>query len=671
MIATAQLERPKAAEIPPLIRKQREIIVAAEKEARKKKGFVNLVAAQDPATDYAAAVLDGSIPAGEFIRLACQRHMIDIHRKDLIWDKDAGDAYEDYCKEFTVMRDPLTGDRHPFVLLDWQKFAARSTLCWKVKDGDILARLPGTRRFRKVFILSGKGNGKTPWVSSMELYLLQCGPEYDFEGYNAGAKIDQALIGMQDMGDFLRHMDDADQLKGLYTARELAGRGKKVPASPYAVLYESQGKISKIVYFDRNGKEKGYIEAVGASATGKGASGPRPCLIVYSEIHEATSRDLLNLLEQGTKFRTEPLTMLDTNAGKDVTGPAHEERDKVISMLRREHDDDTLFGLLYEVDADDEPLIDESCWGKANPSLSSGQIIRKDYIRGRIVSARTPFDEAQVLRLNFGRWINALALPFKADDWDKRLVKKINPPKDAWLFGALDLAGLKDMTALAYVWLLLREDRLPKFYLKVDYWWNQVALDRKPEEKKQWLYNMAEQGYINLASGNINDNTAVAARIKELEKQWRGISFDPYKMAEMRLYFKNARVRFHEVQRPSAKPLGIPFWRHPQGSQQERGINASPLWMDKSIRVFTDALLDNLDDRIEIENNPVLTWNTGTARMDQDRIGNLFINRPSKDPKADNIDGFMASLMAVGLAAFIAEGGQSKPTGLSKALLED
>ena len=670
MIEAATLDTPSPPPLPPVIRAQRQIIEAAEKEARKKRGYVNLAAAQDPATDYAAAIIEGKIPANEFVRLACQRHMIDIHRKDLFWDVEAGDEYEGFCRDFTVMRDPLTGNRHSFELLEWQRFVGRSTFCWKCKENDVLDRLPGTRRIRKLFLLSGKGNGKTPFISSMELYLLQVGPEYDFEGYNAGAKIDQAYIGLQDMKDFLEHMENAEQLKGLYTARELAGRGKKEKPSPYAVLYETNGKIRKIVYFDSTGKEKGYIEAVGAQVSGKGASGPRPCLVVYSEIHEATSRDLLNLLEQGTKFRTEPLTLLDTNAGKEQSGPAYEEREKCISMLRREHDDDSLLALLYEIDGEDDPWMDEDCWPKANPSLLSGQIIRKDYIRGRMVAARTPFDKAQVERLNFGRWVNALALPFEAKDLERRLVKKIKPHKDAILFGALDTAGMQDMTALSFIWMLLRKGRLPKFQIRTEYWWNKVALDRKTEEKKQWLYHMVKEGWINLAPGNINDMAAVMMRIKEFEKHWRGIAFDPYKTSELRLYLNNAKIRYHEVQRPSAKPIGIPFWRHPQGSQQERGNNASPLWMDKSIRHFTDAMLDNLDDRLEIERNPVYIWNTGTARMDQDRIGNLFINRPSKDPKADNIDGFMSSLMGTGLAAFFAEGGKGKPAGLSDALLE-
>lgn len=652
----------------PLAIKQREILTAAIAEAAKPDGFVNHAAAADPATDYALGVVNGNIVAGENIRMACQRHLVDIHRRDLIWDAKEGDKFEKFCKKFAVIRDPLTGDRRPFVLLDWQRFAARSIFCWKVKGDDVLARLEGTRRFRKFYLESAKGNGKTPFTSAVALYFLMVLPEKDFEGYVAGAKKDQAYIPLGDMRDFLEHMRDIQKLRSLYRARQMGGKGKKMEF-PAAVIYEAEGQVTKIVYHTKAGVEKGALEAVGISGRGTGTSGLRPVLSLITELHEVGTRTLLNLLEKGSKFRPEPLLLIDTNAGENRIGVCWEEREKCLSMLRRDHDDDALFALIYCVDDDDDPWKDDTCWGKANPSLASGQVIRKDYIIREMVNARTPFEVAMVERLNFGRWVEALALPFHAKDLERNLVDRIEPPDDARLVMALDLAVLSDMIALAQVWFRVRQGLLPEFWMRTEFWWNAVALERKPEEVRDWLANMAEQGHINLADGNLNDMSGPVKIIKANEKIVEGLAIDPWKFSELRLHFKEHNLTWHDVMR-TEKTWGLPVWRHPQGSSQERGQNASPLWMSRSIQHLTDALTDNITRRIWVERNPVFIWNTGAARMKQDMLGNVYLSRPSANPASDNIDGLMAGTMGIGLAAFLCEGHSiGGGGGLSEALI--
>ena len=656
-------------DVSPLALRQREILADAIAEANKSDGYVNLAAASDPATDYALGVVNGNIFAGENVRMACQRHLIDIHRRDLVWDAKAGDRFESFCKDFAVIRNPLDGTRRPFVLLDWQRFAARSIFCWKVKSNDVLARLEGTRRFRKFYLESAKGNGKTPFTSAVSLYFLMVLKENDFEGYVAGAKKDQAYIPLGDMTDFLYHMKDDNRLGGLYKAKEMAGKGK-TKSFPCAVIYETQGHTSKIIYHTRTGEEKGAIEAIGISGRGTGSSGLRPVLALVTELHEVGTRTLLNLLEKGSKFRPEPLTLIDTNAGGSRIGVCWEEREKCLSMLRRDHDDDTLFALIYCVDEDDDPWKDEACWDKANPSLRSGEVIRKDYIIREMVNARTPFEIAMVERLNFGIWTESLMLPFKAKDLNRNLVEKLEVPEDARLVMALDLAVLSDMLALSWVWFRLRTGLLPEFWVRTDYWWNRVALERKPEEVRDWLSNQVEKGYINLAEGNLNDIGAPVGLIKANIKNLSGLAVDPWKLSELRLHFKNERVNWHDVMRDKRK-WGVPLYRHPQGSAQERGENASPLWMSRSIQHITDALTDDLNRRIWVENNPVFVWNTGAARMKQDHLGNLYLSRPSSNPASDNIDGLMSGTMGIGLAAFLCEGLEVGTAGaVSDALLD-
>ena len=113
--------------------------------------------ADDPATDYARAVCAGEIVAGPHVRDACARHLRDLEREDLYFDTDAAEYVFDFYRH--VLR--LNGGEFealPFELLAWQKFVIGSIFGWKRAD-------TGYRRFRLVYIETGKGLGKSPLLA--------------------------------------------------------------------------------------------------------------------------------------------------------------------------------------------------------------------------------------------------------------------------------------------------------------------------------------------------------------------------------------------------------------------------------------------------------------------------------------------------------------------------
>src|SRR5262245_66628361 len=42
----------------------------------------------DPVTSYAKSVIAGRVIASRWIKMACERHLADLKRKDLVWDLD-------------------------------------------------------------------------------------------------------------------------------------------------------------------------------------------------------------------------------------------------------------------------------------------------------------------------------------------------------------------------------------------------------------------------------------------------------------------------------------------------------------------------------------------------------------------------------------------------------
>ena len=104
-----------------------------------------------PTTRYAQDITKGKIPANKWVRLACQRHLKDLKRKDIYFDEGAADHIIDFFKEFLCFYEGAFSGK-PFILTPHQRFIVGSIFGWKRKDG--------LRRFRTAYISEGKGNGK-------------------------------------------------------------------------------------------------------------------------------------------------------------------------------------------------------------------------------------------------------------------------------------------------------------------------------------------------------------------------------------------------------------------------------------------------------------------------------------------------------------------------------
>lgn len=158
----------------------------------KKKKTRSTSSSVDPATQYALDVTTGKILAGPDIRNACARHLRDLENgpaRGLTWDIESAQRGIDFFAK--VLK--LNGGEHegkPFILLPWQCFIVGSIFGWKASDG--------YRRFRMVYVESGKGSGKSPLAGGVGLYCLVADKEPRAEVYAAATKKDQAMILFRD-----------------------------------------------------------------------------------------------------------------------------------------------------------------------------------------------------------------------------------------------------------------------------------------------------------------------------------------------------------------------------------------------------------------------------------------------------------------------------------------
>jgi phage terminase large subunit-like protein len=544
----------------------------------------------DPTTAYARAVCDGLSPAGPIVRNACKRHLTDLEHgpaRGLRFDPDKAARAIGFFRD--VLR--LTGGEHEGRQFDaepWQKFVLGSIFGWLGPDG--------YRRFRMAFIESGKGSGKSPLAAGVGLYMLVADNEPRAEVYAGASKKDQAMILFRDAVAMVKHSPQLSQ--------RLTFSGG--PGREWNIAYLSQGSFFRPISAD------------------DGQSGPRPHCALLDEVHEHKDANVVEMLRAGTKGRRQALIFMITNSGVDRTSVCYQYHEYAANVCAGDLLDDSFFAYVCALDADDDPMTDESCWPKANPSL--GVTIHHKYLREQVTQARgMPAKESIVRRLNFSQWTDAVSPWVSGDLWrhcerDFDLSDLERLP----LWGGLDLSGTRDLTALA----LAGVDTAGVIHAAVWFWTPEETAAERSRQDRVPYDTWIRQGHLIGTPGRAVSYDHVAAHIAALAARFdiRGIAYDPY-----RINYLIGNLGQHNVDVPLI-PHGQGYFR----SQQ------SQLWMPHSVDVLERAVLEG---RLRVLRNPVLTWNSASAVLETDAKGNRMF---SKRKAAGRVDGIVALTMACG-----------------------
>ena len=555
----------------------------------KKKKTRSTSSSADPATQYALDVTTGKVLAGPDIRNACARHIRDLENgpaRGLFWDVEAVSRVINFFAR--VLK--LNGGEHegqPFILLPWQCFIVGSLFGWKSADG--------TRRFRMSYIESGKGSGKSPLAGGVGLYLLMADKEPRAEVYAAATKKDQAMILFRDAVTMV------DQSPALAQRITKSGTGLNV----WNLAFLQTGSFFKPISSD------------------DGQSGPRPHGALIDEVHEHKTNAVVEMMRAGTKGRRQALMFLITNSGHDKTSVCFEYHEYGRKVAAGDLEDDSFFSFICSLDEGDDPFKDESCWGKANPSL--GHTFTEKYLREQVTQARgMPSKESIVRRLNFCQWVESADPWIDSDTWMK--CEQDFDPEDLAgeeCYGGLDLSGSRDLTSLALYFPRLKK-LLVEFWTPKDTLLERAKTDHVPYDA--WLRN----GFIHAPPGKAVNYGFVADRIGELTQKYdiRCIACDQYRIKYLEVELANQSVEVELI------PHGQGFYK-----AQESG-----LWMPRSIELFEEHL--NSGELI-IRTNPCLRWNAASAVLEADQKDNRIF---AKKKSTGRIDGVVASAMAIGAA---------------------
>ncbi|TYZ01815.1 terminase large subunit, partial [Klebsiella pneumoniae] len=75
--------------------------------------------------------------------------------------------------------------------------------------------------------------------------------------------------------------------------------------------------------------------SVFAPVIGDPGDGDSPSCAIIDEYHEHTTDALYTTMTTGMGAREQPMTLIITTAGYDITSPCYEKRTQVVEILRR------------------------------------------------------------------------------------------------------------------------------------------------------------------------------------------------------------------------------------------------------------------------------------------------------------------------------------------------
>lgn len=529
--------------------------------------------------------------AGPHVRAAAARHLADLagaEARGFVWSaQQAAHAIAFFEEVLHLNGGDYEGK--PFVLLGWQAFIVGSLYGWRRAD-------TGTRRFQVAYVETGKGSGKSPLAAGVGLHGLTADGEARAEVYAAATKRDQAMILFRDA--VAMYQQSPELLRRLHPS----GLGERT----WNLGYPATGSFFRPISADQ------------------GQSGPRPHIALIDELHEHPTNHVIEMLRAGFKSRRQPLLFAITNSGHDMTSPCGQYHDYAIAVAAGRQFDDKFFAFVCGLDPGEDPIADETCWPKANPSLQEANLPGVDYLRQQVVEARgLPSKQALVRRLNFCEWTQAHSPWLSPEVWlPAKLAYAAEELQGRRVYAGLDLSSTTDLTALAFAVEPLREGE--PWQLLAWAWLPEDGLAERERQDKVPYSQWVRDGHLLTTPGRAISRLHILRHLQSLAEHFEIVSlaYDRWRIADLKTLAEDQGVEL-----PPMAEFG-------QGFKD----------MTVAIESFETLLLNR---QLVHNAHPVLTWCAANAVIVQDDAGNRKL---SKAKATGRIDLVLAAVMAVGRA---------------------
>jgi len=441
----------------------------------------------------------------------------------------------------------------------------------------------GLRRYREVFVLVGRKNGKSTLMSALGLYMMVGDGEGGAEVQCVATKRDQARIVFTEAVNM-------------------------VSQSPALSKYLRKRKTD--LYFPVTFSKFEPLASESHSLDGLNSHH-----VIMDELHAIKDRNLYDVMKQSMSAREQPILSMITTAGFVRECIFDDIYDYACKILDGIIEDDRFLAFIYELD-DRSEWTDFRMWEKANPGL--GTIKNYDDLAANVERAKNdPNFLPTVLTKDFNVRDTVAGSWLTFDQINNEETFDIEELRDCYAVGGVDLSSTTDLSCAT---LLIMKPGSDMKYCIQQYFLPAELLEQRVKEDKIPYDRWAERGLLTLCEGNKVNYSDVTTWFKRMYEEhgiiplW--IGYDPWNSQYWVQEMKDLNLNMIEV-RQGYKTLSQPM---------------------------KELAADLMAKKINYNNNPILKWcltNTNVKRDENDNI------KPVKgQSQRQRIDGAVSLLIA-------------------------
>lgn len=542
------------------------------------------------ANRYAREVVAGKIPAGKYVRLACQRHLDDLKReKDKAFrfrfDKDEANSVCALAELLPHTKGKWAQKAERIKLEPWQKFLLCCLFGW-------LKKRSSKRRFRKAYLEIPRKNGKSVVAAVIAVKMLAFDGEFGAEVYSGATTEKQAWEVFR-------------------PAKQMIERSPELSEAVGAEVW------AKAVVLPADGSR---LEPV----IGKPGDGASPSCAIADEYHEHDTPDLVDTMETGMGAREQPLLVMITTAGFNLAGPCYDQHLEVRRVLDGAVENDELFGCIWSLDERDD-WADPQNLRKANPNF--GVSVDGEFLEAQQRQAvLNPIQQNRFKTKHLNVWCSARAAWMNMQQWhlaaDSMLTMDELIAEGAEAYIAVDMASKLDLASEQILFRRMLAGK-PHYYLFGRYWLPEETIEepgRNQAAYRKWVIS----GHLTPTPGATIDYDTIAEQvIADMRRTTaREFVFDPFNAVHLSQMVAEAVGESVQVVEFQQKPWNF----------------AVP--MDE----ITAALKDG---RFHHDGNPITTWCVANVVA---KVAKKDMFSPTKEKPEQKIDGAVAAIMAMARA---------------------
>lgn len=527
------------------------------------------------ALDYIHGVLSGDIVANKYIKLACQKHLDDLHKSEndpdypYYFDAAKAERVAKFIQLLPHTKGKWASKGEKISLEPWQIFACCLPFGW-------IKRATGYRRYTKILIFVCRKNGKSAIAAGVGNYMFCADNEFGAEVYSGATTEKQAWEVFRPAKIMVER---TKELKDFF--------GIEVNASNMARLADGS-RFEPVI--------------------GKPGDGSSPSCAIIDEYHEHKNNDLYDTMETGMGAREQPIMLVITTAGSSIGGACHQMVRDAERMLEGAVEIPDLWAVLYGMDKDDDWTSDIAL-KKANPNMDIS--VSAEFLQARQRDAKMSAAKQAIFRTkHLNEWVGAKNAWLNMAKWTNAperlpLSKLTGRP----CFIGLDLATKIDMVALVLLFPPHGDD--VHYHVHGRYYLPDSRVIEEIDSNTDRYRAWDSDGLLTLTMGEVVDFDAIKDDLREFYGRFdvREVAYDPWQATQLAQEMEKEGMVMVEL-RHTVQNLSEPM---------------------KAL----EALI--LQGKIAHGGCPILTWQASNVVAKVDAKDNIYPNKERPENKIDGM----------------------------------